>query len=567
MQNEETSKDNQSLAELLFPNSQLTVSEIEKRYPPRNLPTGAQVTRVGPSPTGPMHIGGIFVALVSERLAHQSGGVFYLRLEDTDKKREVSGTDKLIVESLAYFGLSPDEGQQLNGQETGAYGPYRQSDRMPIYQAYAKKLVTEGKAYPCFCTAEELEDIAKIQSQKKLRPGYWGEYAKWCDASMDDIKQAQAQNQPFVIRFRSPGSLAKKIAYTDLVIGRREFPENDLDSVLIKSDGLPTYHFAHVIDDHLMGTTIVVRANEWVASVPLHLQLFEALNWPPPTFAHVFPIMKSENGAKRKLSKRKDPEATVEYYMQEGIPPDAVKEYLLNIANSAFENWRTQNPDEPYENYQFDQKLLGKSSGALFDMTKLNFVSRRIIAKMPPSEIFLAMADWANRYRPEVKQILVKNKDYVIRALGIERGTPNDRKDIARWSEAFNAINFFLDEIFTHQLQPKIDAIELSQGLDKTTMLSIVRAYTDTLNNWQDKEGWLNNLKQICTDLGFAESTKQFKDSPTSYKGHIGDVARVIRVLLCGQNKSPDLYEVSKVLGQERIIKRLKYLDNLSLSG
>ena len=433
------------LADLIFPNAK-EISYYEEKYPERNLPEGAIVTRFAPSPTGFVHIGGLYQALVAKTVANQTKGVFFLRVEDTDQKREVENGVTGIVNSLKDFDMDPDEGMISETEEIGAYGPYKQSLRKDIYQAYAKYMIEQGKAYPSFESQEELDEIRAKQEAAKVRTGYYGVWAKYRNLTVEEAAEKIKNGDPYIIRFKSPGREDRKIKHKDIIKGNVDFPENDQDIVIIKSDGLPTYHFAHVVDDHLMHTTHVIRSDEWLSSVPLHLQLFQEMGFRAPKYAHISPIMKNDNGNKRKLSKRKDPEAAVSYYEELGIPPLSVKEYLLNIANSTFENWRRQNKDKKLEEFDFQLNKMSVS-GALFDMVKLFDVSKLVISKYSAEEVYNETLIWAKKHDDELTDIL-SDKEYSLKVLGIERGNAKPRKDIAKWSDVKENIKYMYDDKF-----------------------------------------------------------------------------------------------------------------------
>lgn len=434
------------LAELLFKDIDKTPEDYEREYPCRNLSDGAKVTRFAPSPTGFLHIGGLFAAFIGERTARKTGGVFYLRIEDTDKKREIENGVSGIVKGLSDFGITIDEGMLTETESIGKYGPYTQSHRKEIYQAYCKDLVKKGLAYPCFCTAEELDAIRKTQEENKQNPGYYGKFAKCRNLTYEQIEEKIKSGMPYVLRLKSTGDEAKRIKFDDAIKGEIEMPENVQDIVLLKTDGIPTYHFAHAIDDHLMRTTDVIRGDEWISSVPIHLQLFEVLGFDAPRYAHISPIMKedSETGGKRKLSKRKDPEAAVSYYHEVGYPKEAVLEYLLTIANSNFEEWRAQNPDAKIDDFDFKLSNMSKA-GALFDLMKLNDISKNYICTLTKEEVFKRTLEWAGSYDTEFKKLLEDNKDYAIKIFGIERGNEKPRKDIAKWQDTVYYTKYFFE--------------------------------------------------------------------------------------------------------------------------
>lgn len=552
---------NQNILERLFPNALPTRAEIEERYPSRGLQPEQLVTRIAPSPTGFMHIGTLYTALIAERLAHQSGGVFFLRLEDTDKKREVEGADRLITESLQQYGIAVDEMPAIGdgAVEVGAYGPYIQSLRREIYQAYVKNLLENDLAYPCFASPEEMETMRKTQESLKLRPGYYGEWAKWRDASDEQILAELDRGTPFVIRFRSNGDYQnRKVKFQDLVKGRVEMPENDQDIVILKSDGLPTYHLAHVIDDHLMGTTHVTRGDEWLASVPLHLQLFAAMGWEPPFFAHLAPIQKTEGGSRRKLSKRKDPEAGMSYYGEQGYPKAAVLDYLLNLANSNFEDWRRENPGQSYRDFRVTFEKLGSSGGALFDFVKLGNISREIIAGYTAEQVYGEALEWSQKYDPELAVLLEKDADYAKNILNIEReNAQKPRKDIAKWSDLRAEIAYFFDENFS--LDPAA-ALEQLKGLSAEQIRAIIADFLQTYDEATPKDTWFEQIKSITRAHGFADDMKAFRTNPENFKGSIVDVTRIFRVLLTGRGNTPDLYELMHVMGRERLERRLALL-------
>ncbi len=545
--------DYKDLAELIFPNAK-DISYYEEKYPERNLPEGAIVTRFAPSPTGFVHIGGLYQALVAIECAKRTKGVFFLRVEDTDQKREVENGVTGIVNSLIDFDMEPDEGMISDTEEKGEYGPYKQSLRKEIYQAYAKYLISQGKAYPCFCTPEDGEEIRKKQEEAKIRPGYYGVWAKCRNLSVEEAIQKIKNGEQYIIRFKSPGREDRKIKHKDIIKGNVDFPENDLDIVIIKADGLPTYHFAHAVDDHLMHTTHVIRSDEWLSSVPLHLQLFQELGFKAPKYAHISPIMKNDNGGKRKLSKRKDPEAAVEYYKKEGIPPLAVKEYLLNIANSTFENWRRANPDKSIDEFDFQLNKMSVS-GALFDMVKLLDIGKTVISKMTAEEVYEKSLKWAEEYDAKLAEIL-KNKEYALKVFGIERGNKKPRKDISKWSDVMYNIEYMYDEIFygKEQEYPYQQAIS-----DKEEIKDILNSYIEKYYNEEDdKQTWFDRIKALAVEKGYAGEVKEFKANPGKYKAHVGDVSTVLRVALTSRTNTPDMYEIMKVLGKDRIQKRFE---------
>ena len=542
--------DNKDLANLIFPNVK-GYEYYEKKYPARDLPEGAIVTRFAPSPTGFVHIGSLFQALVAWKVAKQTKGVFFLRVEDTDQKREVENGVSGIVNSLNDFGIIPTEGMTDENNEIGEYGPYKQSLRKDIYQSYAKKLIEEGKAYPCFCTPEILDEIRSNQEKAKERTGYYGKWTRCRNMPIDMAAEKIKNGEAYIIRLKSPGNPDRKIKHKDIIKGNIDFPENDQDIVIIKSDGLPTYHFAHAVDDHLMGTTTVIRADEWVASVPLHLQLFYMLGFKAPKYAHISPIMKMDGESKRKLSKRKDPEAAVSYYKEEGIPKQSVIEYLINIANSNFEIWRKQNPDKSIDEFTLELNKMGVS-GALFDMVKLLDVSKTVISKYTAEEVYTAALEWAKEYDSELAEML-SDKEYSLKVLGIERGNVKPRKDIAKWSDIKNIIYYMYDDKFD-----KNGEFEYQKITDKNEIEQIVNIYFEKYyNENDDKQTWFNKIKDLAEEMGYAREVKEYKANPEAYKGHVGDISTVLRVKLTGKHNTPDLYEIMQVIGKERLLKRI----------
>ena len=537
--------DYKDLANLVFPDVK-DINYYEEKYAKRDLPEGAIVTRFAPSPTGFVHIGGLYQALVARKVSKQTGGVFFLRIEDTDQKREIENGVTGIVSSLQDFDMSPDEGQINETEELGNYGPYKQSLRKEIYQAYAKHMLAQGKAYLCFCTSEDLDNMRAKQEAAKVRTGYYGVWATCRKLTVEEMAERVKNGENYIVRFKSPGREDRKIKHHDVIKGNVDFPENDQDIVIIKADGLPTYHFAHLVDDHLMGTTHVIRSDEWLSSVPLHLQLFQEFGAKAPKYAHIAPIMKNDNGNKRKLSKRKDAEAAVDYYKKEGIPADAVKEYLLNIASSSFENWRRQNPELPMED--FDLQLNKMSvSGALFDMVKLLDVSKTIISRYSAEKVYEETLKWATEYDQELLEIL-KNKEYALKVFGIERGNKKPRKDIAKWSDVKETINYMYDLEINEYPYQVIN--------DKEDIVKILETYQ--FNPSDDKQAWFDGIKKLSGDLGYASEVKAFKENPEAFKAHVGDVSTVLRVALTGRTNTPDMYEIMRVLGTEKIKSRFE---------
>ena len=540
------------LADMIFPDAK-EISYYEEKYPERDLEEGAIVTRFAPSPTGFVHIGGLYQALVARTVAKQTKGVFFLRVEDTDQKREVENGVTGIVNSLKDFDMAPDEGMISETEEIGAYGPYKQSLRKDIYQAYAKYMIEQGKAYPSFESQEELDEIRAKQEAAKVRTGYYGVWAKYRNLTVEEAAEKIKAGEKYIIRFKSPGREDRKIKHKDIIKGNVDFPENDQDIVIIKSDGLPTYHFAHAVDDHLMHTTHVIRSDEWLSSVPLHLQLFQEMGFKAPKYAHISPIMKNDNGNKRKLSKRKDPEAAVSYYEELGIPSDAVKEYLLNIANSTFENWRRQNKEKSMEEFDFQLNKMSVS-GALFDMIKLFDVSKNVISKYSAENVYNESLKWAKKHDDGLVKLL-NDKEYSLKVLGIERENLKPRRDIAKWSDVKENIEYMYDDKFMNSpIEYPYQVISDKEDINKILKLYIEKYFDEN----DDKQTWFDKIKDLAGEMGYAKEVKEFKANPGMYKAHVGDVSTVLRVALTGRTNTPDMYEIMQVLGKTSVIKRLE---------
>lgn len=546
--------DFQKLAEVMFPHINTTPEHYETVYPPRPLSENARVTRVAPSPTGYLHLGVFFTAMINRLTANATDGVFYFRLEDTDKKREVEGGAEDILRGFNTYGLTLDEGFVAPREIKGDYAPYQQSHRVEIYQTYVKSLVQQGLAYPCFCSEEQRELARSKQEAAKARTGYYGEYAVCRNISPDQAIERIQEGQPYVVRLRSPGDESRRIKFTDMIKGTIEMPENDEDLVLLKSDGIPTYHFAHAVDDHLMRTTHVIRGDEWISSVPKHLQLFRMLGFKPPKYAHVSPIMKEDNGGKRKLSKRKDPEAAMHYYAEQGYPKESVLEYLMTIANSDFEDWRRQNPDADRSKFPFNLKKMSVS-GALFDMQKLNDVSKNVIARMTAAQVAQNVCDWANAYDQDLYGLLTKDPAFTEGLFAIDRGNAKPRKDIAKWSDAKDYVAYFFDETY-------ISSQELPETVSPEDAVAIVDAYHAVYDPADDKQAWFDRVKSICPDLGFSPDVKAYKQDPTAFKGHVGDVSTVLRLAVTGRKNTPDLCAIMQLLGKDRVLQRLEQFKN-----
>ncbi len=542
--------DNEKLAELLFPGIILTPQQYEEQYPARQLPEGARVTRFSPSPTGYLHIGGLFAAMTARLTAKVTNGVFFLRIEDTDKKREVEGGVTAIVNGLDAFGITPDEGITGVDTESGAYGPYQQSKRREIYQCFAKELVRQGLAYPCFCTEEELNALREQQEAKAVNKGYYGEWAACRKLSFEEQKRAVESGKPYTLRLRSPGDESRRIMIDDLIKGKIEMPENTQDIVLLKTDGIPTYHFAHAVDDHLMRTTHVVRGDEWIASLPVHIQLFKCCGFKPPKYAHFAPIMKEENGGKRKLSKRKDPEAAVSYYIEQGYPKESVIEYLLTLANSNFEDWRRANKAAPQADFPFNLKKMS-ASGALFDLQKLNDVSKNVISLMTADEVYGSAVNWAQQYDEALYRLLVADKAFAKGIFCIDRGIAKPRKDLSKWSEVKSFVAYFYDELY----QPDYT---LPENLTAAAAAEILRAYLAVYDHADDKDTWFARIKALCAPLGYTPNVKEYKKDPQAFKGHVGDVSAVIRIAVTSRRNTPDLHAIMQLLGGEKVISRMR---------
>ena len=552
--------DNKKLAELLFPNIDKTPEYYEEMYPKRNLPEGAKVTRLGPSPTGFIHLGNLYGAFVDERLAHQSEGVFFLRIEDTDDKREVEGAVEIIINSLRFFGINFDEGATMEGDK-GAYGDYTQSHRGPIYQCFAKKMVEEGKAYPCFLTEEEIAEIREQQQAIKANPGIYCKWARSRELSYEEIEAKINAGEKFVVRLKSDGNLdlpedqIRRIKVQDAIRGTLDMPENDQDTVILKQTGIPTYHFAHVVDDHLMRTTHVVRGAEWLPSLPIHVELFEKLGWETPIYCHTAQLMKlDEEGNKRKLSKRLDPELSLDYYRKEGYHPAAVREYLLTILNSNFEEWRIANPDADIEEFQFTTEKMS-NSGALFDLNKLNDVSKEVLLKISASDLYDFLKAWAEEFRPEDEGVktMLSDRAYLEKILDIGRHAErNPRKDHIYADQMVKNLSYFFDETF--EIEDEMPQEVVNAG-DVST---IIEKYLETYDHSDDNETWFNKIRAITDELGYAVKPRDYKKHPEEYKGHVGHVSTVIRVALMGRQQSPDIWEIQQILGEERTRARLE---------
>ena len=539
--------DYQALAELLFPDVTDTPEALEERFPPRNLPEGAVVTRMAPSPTGFVHLGNLVQGMISERMAHRSGGVLFLRVEDTDAKREVPGAVEVLIESLKHYNIHFDEGATIDG-DFGNYGPYRQRQRADIYHVYARKLVSEGKAYPCFCTEEELTAMREKQEANKETTGYYGPYAVWRDRSMEEIREQLAAGNPWVLRFRSEGSIEHQFKFDDLVKGKLTITENNVDHVLLKSDGIPTYHFAHAVDDHLMRTTHVVRGDEWLSTLPFHIQLFQALGFKLPKYVHIGPLMKMDGNSKRKLSKRKDPELALTYYRAEGFSTAAMREYLMTVLNSNFEDWRRANPDADLEDFKFSPKKLNPA-GSLFDYAKLVDVSKNVISRMSAETVYAQLTEWAQEFQPDFGRKLTEDPDYAKAILAIGRGGKKPRKDLATWVDAKEYMGFFYDEYLE---KPVFD-----EKFDKALIADVLDRFLDGFDMADDSTAWFNKVKAITEAIGFTTDMKAYKQSPEAFPGTVADVSTFLRLAVTGKTNSPDLYTVMHLLGHDRTVERI----------
>lgn len=540
--------DYQALADLLFPDVTDTPEALEERFPARQVPEGAVVTRMAPSPTGFVHLGNLVQGLTSERMAHQSGGVLFLRVEDTDAKREVPGAVEVLINTLKHYGICFDEGATMDG-DNGIYGPYHQRQRADIYHVYAKKLVAQGQAYPCFCTEEELAAMRETQEANKENTGYYGKYAIWRDRSMEDIQAQLDAGNPWVLRFRSTGSIEHQFKFDDLVKGKLTITENDIDHVLLKSDGIPTYHFAHAVDDHLMRTTHVVRGDEWLPTLPFHIQLFQALGFKLPKYVHIGPLMKMDGTSKRKLSKRKDPELALTYYKAEGFPVAAVYEYIMTLLNSNFEDWRRANPDAPVDSFKFNPKKLNPA-GSLFDYAKLVDVSKNVISRMSAEKVYSLLTEWAQEYDPDFGSKLAADPEFATRILAIGRGGKKPRKDLAVWKDAKEYMGFFYDDY--------LEKPDFGTAFDKAVIADVLNRFLASFDIGDDANTWFEKVKAITNEIGFTTDMKAYKADPSAFLGTVADVSTFIRLAVTGKTNSPDLYTVMQILGKDRTISRIQ---------
>lgn len=536
-------------ADILLPGVKKTKEEYEALYKERNLPEGAIVTRFAPSPTGFVHIGGLFTSFIASRFAKNTNGKFLLRIEDTDQKREVESGISKIIKDLKDYGITFDEGAISETEEVGNYGPYIQSKRKDIYQAYAKYLIEQDLAYPCFLSESEIETIRKSQESKKDRIGIYGRYAKYRDISVEDALKKINNGEEYIIRFKSPGKFENKVIIEDAIRGKIEFPENDLDIVIIKQDGLPTYHFAHLVDDHLMKVTHVIRSDEWISSLPIHVQLFDTFNYERPTYAHPSPLMKKDGETIRKISKRKDPEAAVSYYYKEGIPAEAVMIYILTVANSNFEEWYEENLEKNYLDFKLSFDKVS-TSGSLFDLEKLINISKNFLSTMKASELYERTVTYSQEFDTEFYELLTKYRDYSINVLNIEREVERPRKDIESYSAVKREVSYMYDELF----EKDETSYELKDFYDKELLTYYIE---NIYNENDDKQTWFNKIKEMCPKFGFASETKEYKKNPDLYKGSVAHACEIIRVALTHRTMTPDLYEILKLLGKNKIEERI----------
>ena len=548
------------LANIIFPDVKETIDDLELKYPKRDLPNKALVTRFAPSPTGFLHTGSLFTSMIASKLAKDTKGVFYIRLEDTDTKREIEGSGDELLKQLKKFDIVPLEGY-LGDKESGAYGPYKQSDRAKIYRIVIKHLVEIGRAYPCFCSTSDLDELRSEQEKNKVTPGYYGEYAKCRNINIDEAINHIQNGKPYVIRFKSNGNHENKIKVHDLIRGDLELSENDQDIVILKSDGLPTYHFAHAVDDHFMRTNCVTRGEEWLSSLPIHIELFNTLGFELPMYAHLPVIMKLDNGNRRKLSKRKDNEAAVSYFLEDGYPPEALIEYLLTIANSNFEEWKAQNINTSNDEFKlsFDKMSL---DGALFDIMKLKFISKEIISRMNKKVILENAKNWAMHYDKTLYDLINRDENYFMSIMNIEREKENPRKDYEKYSDIYNAIKFFYRDLYLDLINADLP---FNQNIDHQVFKQILKDFVATLDLNLDEQSWFNSLKELGKQFGFAENNKTYKQNKDQYLGHVGDVAELLRITLTSSKQSPNLYYVLQILGKDEIAFRIDYVINNKL--
>ena len=541
------------LAELIFPDITETIEDLEKRYPARNLPNGAMVTRFAPSPTGFLHTGSLFTSLIDKKVADQTGGVFYIRLEDTDTKREIKGAGDALLKEMALFDVVPNEGYLGDDNEIGEYGPYRQSRRGRIYKTVIKQMIKDNLAYPCFCTPEELSELRAYQEKNKIIPGYYGEYAKYRDLDPKVAMEKIQNGEPYVIRFKSRGNHLNKVEVFDEIRGHLELSENDQDIVILKSDDLPTYHFAHLVDDHFMHTTHIIRGEEWLPSLPIHIELFNSLGFELPKYCHVPVIMKIENGNRRKLSKRKDAEAAVSFFLEQGYPTDGFLEYLLTIANSNFEEWRSANLDK--DMYDFELTFSKMSlDGALFDLAKVQNICKELLARLSAEELTSRVKTWASKYDEELYNMINQDEEFFTKIMNIEKGGEKPRKDYEKYGDISPIISFFYKDKYQEIAN---NPFEFNPNISKEDIRDVINHYKETFNLELSEEEWFANVKQVGIDLGFAGTPKEWKKNKEAFKGHVGDIAEILRISMSGRKQTPNLYYIMKILGREEVLNRL----------
>jgi len=544
---------NEDLANLIFPDIDKTIADLEQLYPERKLPEGAQVTRFAPSPTGFLHTGSLFTAMIACKVARQSNGVYYFRLEDTDQKREIEGSGVQLIDQLKEFDVIQDEGY-FGDNEKGIYGPYVQSQRGNIYKICIKELIKKGRAYPCFCTQEELNDLRTTQEANRVIPGYYGEYAKCRYLSIDEAYNKIKNGDKYVIRFKSMGNHLNYIRVHDKIRGDLDLSENDQDIVIMKSDGLPTYHFAHAVDDHFMHTTVVTRGEEWISSLPIHIELFSALGFKHPEYAHLPVIMKLDNGNKRKLSKRKDPEAAVSYFLQEGYPTLGIIKYLMTIANSNFEEWLIQNPNEDISNFKFTFEKMSLD-GALFDLPKLQNICKETLAYYDAKTIANNAKTWATKYKDKLLDLINQDEEKFIKIMSIERGGLKPRKDYVKYSDIYSHIQFFYNENYETLFNEK--PLEFNPNISKQETIEILKDIKASTDYSLNQEDWFNSLKELGVRHGFASNFKEYKKNKDAYKGHVGDIANILRITLTTSSMSPNLYDILHILSKQEIERRI----------
>lgn len=543
----------EKLANLIFPDITETIEDLEKRYPARDLPEGAKVTRFAPSPTGFLHTGSLFASMISRKMAKDSNGVFYTRLEDTDQKREVAGSGDSLIDQLNKFGVTPDEGYLGTDKEKGNYGPYVQSLRANIYKVVIKYMLANNMAYPCFCSPEELSEMRKVQEAKKENFGYYAEYAKCSKLSAEEAIERIEKGENFVIRFRSQGDYHNKVAIDDAIRGHIEMAENDQHLVIYKSDGLPTYHFAHLVDDHFMRTTHVTRGEEWMPSLPMHIELFNSMNWQAPTYAHLPVIMKLDNGNRRKLSKRKDLEAAVSFFLEQGYPIEGFMEYLYTIANSNYEAWRIENPDLDKDEFKFSFDKMSLD-GALFDLAKVQFLCKEKLGRMNTETFFNESRQWASVYSPELFELIEENPGFYKQIVSIEREKENPRKDYEKYSDILPLIKFFYNNYYNELVKELI----VPENYTQENINEVLTKYVESFDLSLSEEDWFNHMKEVAVECGYATNRKDYKKNPETYKGQVSDVAAILRLVVTLRLQSPNLYFVMQILGKEEVTRRIK---------